>query len=102
MTTQIIELGWAQRRGRAVAPVSDGAAVTTVEGLEEGALARAFIEAGAAQCGFCTSGFLVSAAALLRDGRRRTREELRELLGGNLCRCTGYGPIVEAVLRCQP
>ena len=98
--------GEAARSCLTLAVQADGAAVTTVEGLggPDGglsALQRAFLDAGALQCGFCTPGFLVSAEALLRDGRRRTREELRELLSGNLCRCTGYEPIVEAVLRCQ-
>jgi len=98
--------GEAARSCLTLAVQAEGAAVTTVEGLggPDGGLSdlqRAFLAAGALQCGFCTSGFLVSAEALLRDGRRRTREELRELLSGNLCRCTGYEPIVEAVLRCQ-
>jgi aerobic-type carbon monoxide dehydrogenase small subunit (CoxS/CutS family) len=53
------------------------------------------------QCGFCRGGFTVSAAALLGAGRRRDRRELGELLAGNICRCTGYGPIVEAVFRSQ-
>ena len=92
--------GEAARSCLTLAVQAEGARVTTVEGLD-GTLERAFAEAGAAQCGFCTSGFLVSAEALLRDGRRRSREELRELLSGNLCRCTGYEPIIEAVLRCQ-
>jgi carbon-monoxide dehydrogenase small subunit len=98
--------GEAARSCLTLAVQAESAAVTTVEGLggPDGGLSdlqRAFLAAGALQCGFCTSGFLVSAEALLRDGRRRTREELRELLSGNLCRCTGYEPIVEAVLRCQ-
>jgi aerobic carbon-monoxide dehydrogenase small subunit len=92
--------GEAARSCLTLAVQAEGARVTTVEGLD-GTLERAFADAGAAQCGFCTSGFLVSAQALLRDGRTRSREELRELLSGNLCRCTGYEPIIEAVLRCQ-
>jgi len=80
--------------------------VTTVEGLSgpEGApssLQCELVAQGAVQCGFCTPGFVVTAAALLRDGRRRSRDELREVLSGNICRCTGYEPIVEAVFRCQ-
>ena len=80
--------------------------VTTVEGLSgpEGApspLQCELVAQGAVQCGFCTPGFVVTAAALLRDGLRRTREELREELSGNICRCTGYEPMVEAVFRCQ-
>ncbi|HXM54056.1 MAG TPA: (2Fe-2S)-binding protein [Candidatus Dormibacteraeota bacterium] len=92
--------GEAARSCLTLAVQAEGTHVTTVEGLD-GGLARVFAEAGAAQCGFCTSGFLVSTAALLREGRRRSPEELRALLAGNLCRCTGYEPIVEAVLRCQ-
>jgi aerobic-type carbon monoxide dehydrogenase small subunit (CoxS/CutS family) len=84
---------------------ADGFEVTTVEGLgEPGALSplmQSFIREGAFQCGFCTPGFLVSAEALLRTGRRHSRAELRELLAGNICRCTGYEPIIEAVYRCQ-
>jgi len=53
------------------------------------------------QCGFCTPGFLASATEILGSGRRYSRQELRELLSGNLCRCTGYEPIVEAVFECQ-
>ena len=98
--------GEAARSCLTLAVQAEGVRVTTVEGLggPDGGLSRlqrAFLEAGALQCGFCTPGFLVSAEALLRDGRRRSREELRELLAGGLCRCTGYEPIVEAVLRCQ-
>jgi aerobic carbon-monoxide dehydrogenase small subunit len=98
--------GEAARSCLALAVQAEGAEVTTVEGLggPDGGpsrLQRELVAQGGLQCGFCTPGFVVSAEALLRDGRRRTREELRELLGGNLCRCTGYEPIVEAVLRCQ-
>jgi len=80
--------------------------VTTVEGLSgpEGAptaLQCELVAQGAVQCGFCTPGFVVTAAALLSDGVSRSREELREVLSGNICRCTGYEPIVEAVFRCQ-
>jgi len=98
--------GEAARSCLTLAVQAEGASVTTVEGLggPDGGpspLQRAFLDAGALQCGFCTPGFLVSAEALLRDGRRRSRAELRELLSGSLCRCTGYGPIVDAVFRCQ-
>lgn len=80
----------------------DGAAVTTAAGLLEpdgslSLLQRAFHEKHAAQCGFCTPGMLMTAAAALGDGRRRSRQEIREELHGNLCRCTGYGPIVDAI-----
>lgn len=84
----------------------DGASVTTAAGLceQDGSLSplqRAFHEHHAAQCGFCTPGMLVAAAALLADGRRRSRAELREALHGNLCRCTGYGPILDALEAAQ-
>ncbi len=80
----------------------DGAAVTTAAGLldEDGSLGplqRAFHETHAAQCGFCTPGMLMAAAAALADGRRLSRQEMREALHGNLCRCTGYGPILDAI-----
>ncbi|TMD04103.1 MAG: (2Fe-2S)-binding protein [Chloroflexi bacterium] len=81
---------------------ADGREVTTVEGMGEPGrltpLQRAFLEHGAFQCGFCTPGFLATGEALLRSGRRLSRAELPDLLAGNLCRCTGYGPIVDAIL----
>jgi aerobic-type carbon monoxide dehydrogenase small subunit (CoxS/CutS family) len=80
----------------------EGAAVTTVEGLGEGrALTRlqeAFVAAGAVQCGFCTSGMLLAATALLAERPRASIEEIRAGLAGNICRCTGYRKIVDAVL----
>jgi carbon-monoxide dehydrogenase small subunit len=84
----------------------DGAAITTAAGLLErdgslGPLQRAFHEHHAAQCGFCTPGMLMAAAALLSDGRSRSRAEIRTGLHGNLCRCTGYGPVVDAVEAAQ-
>ena len=79
----------------ALAVQADGLAVTTVEGLPT------LLPESVFQCGFCRGGFTVSAAALLGDGRRRDQDELGELLAGNICRCTGYGPIVEAVFRSQ-
>jgi carbon-monoxide dehydrogenase small subunit len=78
-----------------------GLRVETVEGLErEGGLhplQEAFIEAGAVQCGFCTPGMLMSAQALLRANPRPSREEIAGTISGNLCRCTGYVKILEAV-----
>jgi carbon-monoxide dehydrogenase small subunit len=75
--------------------------VTTVEGLATTAdlhpLQRAFADLGAAQCGYCTPGMLLAASALLAGSPRPSREEIREALAGNLCRCTGYAKIVEAV-----
>ena len=81
---------------------ADGREVTTVEGLARGdklhALQRAFAEAGGIQCGFCTSGMLASAAALLAGCADPGEDEVRLALAGNLCRCTGYQKIVQAVL----
>lgn len=80
----------------------DGTAVTTVEGLADGDnlshLQQAFIDEFAAQCGFCTPGFLVMATALLEANPDPTRQEVVEYLDGNICRCTGYRPIIDAVL----
>lgn len=58
---------------------------------------EAFIEEGAIQCGFCTPGFIMSATVLLEQGKELTREEIRKKMSGNLCRCTGYQNIVNAV-----
>jgi carbon-monoxide dehydrogenase small subunit len=80
----------------------DGTEVTTVEGLavddELSDLQAAFVRNGAAQCGFCTPGMLLSAEALLRRSEGPTETDVREALAGNLCRCTGYAKIVDAVL----
>ena len=82
---------------------ADGRAVTTVEGLAAGGrlhpLQRAFLDEGGVQCGFCTPGMLISAAALLEHTPRPTEEQVRLALSGNLCRCTGYQGIARAVLR---
>ena len=79
-----------------------GKRVQTAAGIAEGArlhpLQEAFMEHFAAQCGFCTAGMLVSAKALLDRNPRPTRDEVVEAISGNLCRCTGYEPIIEAVL----
>ena len=77
--------------------------IVTVEALGPGdslhPIQRAFVEAGAVQCGFCTPGLIVSAYALLRANPEPSELEVREALAGNLCRCTGYGKILEAVQR---
>jgi carbon-monoxide dehydrogenase small subunit len=82
----------------------EGCNVITVEGLADGgrltALQQAFIEHGAAQCGICTPGMLLAAHVLLEQSRRLTADEVREGLAGNLCRCTGYTKIIDAVLSC--
>jgi aerobic carbon-monoxide dehydrogenase small subunit len=81
---------------------ADGRAVRTVEGLaNKGSLTplqQAFIDHAAFQCGFCTSGMLMAATALLEENPSPSRAEVTSGLEGNLCRCTGYTPIVEAVL----
>jgi aerobic-type carbon monoxide dehydrogenase small subunit (CoxS/CutS family) len=80
---------------------ADGATITTVEGLSEaGALhpvQEAFWDAHGLQCGFCTSGMLITTVALLRDNPRPSDAAIRAALSGNLCRCTGYQNIVNAV-----
>ena len=78
------------------------AEVTTVEGLADGdqlsAVQAAFLDAGGVQCGYCTPGMLISAHALLERNADPSEEEIRLALSGNLCRCTGYAKIVEAVM----
>ena len=78
-----------------------GRAIETIEGLANGAelhpLQAAFADLGAAQCGYCTPGILMAAKSLLCANRQPSDAEICEALGGNLCRCTGYGRIVEAV-----
>jgi carbon-monoxide dehydrogenase small subunit len=80
---------------------ADGRAVTTIEGLAvDGrlhAVQRAFVAAGAVQCGFCTPGLVISAVALLERDPAPSDDDIREALAGNLCRCTGYGRIFAAV-----
>src|SRR5690606_24947824 len=80
---------------------AEGRAVTTVEGIASPgalhALQDAFEITGGAQCGFCTPGVLISAHALLTHNQRPSRDEIRDALSGNLCRCTGYTKIYEAV-----
>jgi carbon-monoxide dehydrogenase small subunit len=80
---------------------ADGRAVTTVEGLAGDRalhpLQQAFLEGGGIQCGFCTPGMLISAAALLARDPDPSDEAIRDGLAGNLCRCTGYQPIIRAV-----
>jgi aerobic carbon-monoxide dehydrogenase small subunit len=101
----ILAGGRAVRSCLMLALQADGMELTTVEGMgEPGRLSQlqaALVRHRAFQCGFCTPGFLASAEEILRTGRRYSPEELRTLLSGNICRCTGYQAIVEAVYECQ-
>jgi len=85
-----------------LAPQVEGRHVTTIEGLEKNSLMidlrEAFIENGAVQCGFCTPGMLMSAYALLRDNPHPNMEEVKMGIEGNICRCTGFTKIIEAIL----
>jgi aerobic carbon-monoxide dehydrogenase small subunit len=81
---------------------AEGRSVTTIEGLVQPGgqlhpLQKAFIDNGAVQCGFCTPGMIMSAKALLDENQSPTDEEIKEGIAGNLCRCTGYVKIIEAV-----
>jgi aerobic carbon-monoxide dehydrogenase small subunit len=84
-----------------LAAQADGHHVTTVEGLADESglhtVQQAFVETGAVQCGFCTPGLVVAAADLLGRSPSPTDDEIREALSGNLCRCTGYAKILDAV-----
>jgi len=78
-----------------------GRKIVTIEGVADGAkpsvVQQAFIEAGAVQCGYCTPGMILTAEALLEKRRRPGLDEIREALSGNLCRCSGYAKIIDAV-----
>lgn len=80
---------------------ADGATIVTVEGLSDGhalhPIQQAYVDAGAVQCGFCTPGFIMATFALLQETPDPTEEEILAGLEGNLCRCTGYAKILEAV-----
>jgi carbon-monoxide dehydrogenase small subunit len=80
---------------------ADGRDIETLEGINTSGELRdlqdAFIERNATQCGFCTSGMLITAAELLKDGQPHDRSAVREHLSGNICRCTGYEAIVDAI-----
>lgn len=84
-----------------LAPDVDGSDVVTVEGLADGdvlhAVQHALIEGGGVQCGFCTPGFVVAAAHLFDENPAPSRDEIREALSGNICRCTGYGAILRSL-----
>ncbi|HET7411021.1 MAG TPA: 2Fe-2S iron-sulfur cluster-binding protein, partial [Pararhizobium sp.] len=85
-----------------LAETCDGATIETLAGLAEGGvlhpLQRAFAERFATQCGYCTPGMIMAAKALLDENPRPTREDVIEAISGNICRCTGYEPIIQAVL----
>lgn len=84
-----------------LAPEVDGAVITTVEGLRQDGklhpLQEAFMEKGAVQCGFCTSGMIMTAKALLDRNKKPAKKEIIRTISSNICRCTGYKKIVEAV-----
>jgi xanthine dehydrogenase YagT iron-sulfur-binding subunit len=84
-----------------LAVMKDGAEITTIEGLAEGEvlhpLQQAFIDHDAFQCGYCTPGQICSAIGLMREGRAKTADDIRELMSGNLCRCGAYPHILAAI-----
>jgi carbon-monoxide dehydrogenase small subunit len=94
--------GEAVRSCLLLAVQADGADLMTVEGLAQGEalhpLQQAFHEHHALQCGFCTPGFLRTACAFLQETSNPTEAQVREAISGNICRCTGYAPIVQAIL----
>lgn len=93
--------GMAVKSCSVLAMQAEGARITTIEGLEDnGKLApiqKAFIDNGAYQCGFCTSGMIMTAQAFLNENSNPTEWEIREGIEGNICRCTGYNSIVRAI-----
>ncbi len=101
-TCTVLMDGKAVRSCLILAPLAAGKDIVTIEGLADGnslhPIQQAFIEHFAIQCGFCTPGMVLSAKALLDENPSPTEEEVRKALKGNLCRCTGYKKIVEAVL----
>ncbi len=96
--------GRAERACLSLAINCTGSEITTVEGLAEGAelapIQQAFLDAGAVQCGYCTSGMLIAAQALLNENPKPSTEEIRVGISGNLCRCSGFRKIVEAIGDC--
>jgi len=94
--------GWPIRSCLALAVDARGRKVTTIEGLAQGSelhpLQESFIKNGAIQCGFCIPGMLMIGKALLDEKPKPTEQEVRTVIAGNLCRCTGYVKIVEAIL----
>ena len=99
----IIYNGAAVRSCLMLAVQADGAELMTVEGLAQGdtlhPLQQAFQEHHALQCGFCTPGLLMTAYALLQETPHPSKDEVREAIAGNICRCTGYAPIIQAIVQ---
>ena len=99
----ILYNGAAVRSCLMLAVQADGAQLMTVEGLAQGdtlhPLQQAFQEHHALQCGFCTPGLLMTAYALLQETPNPSRDEVREAIAGNICRCTGYAPIIQAIVQ---
>lgn len=99
----ILVNGEAVRSCLMLAVQAGGARLETVEGLANGnelhPLQRAFNDHHALQCGFCTPGFLMTAVAVLKENPAPTRQQAREAISGNICRCTGYQPIIDAVVQ---
>jgi aerobic-type carbon monoxide dehydrogenase small subunit (CoxS/CutS family) len=97
----VILNGMAVKSCSILALQADGCEVMTVEGLATDAklhpLQRAFLDHGAFQCGFCTSGMLMASTALLKENPKPTKEQIKEGIDGNICRCTGYNSIIRAV-----
>lgn len=81
---------------------ADGSEILTIEGLAQGEnlhpVQKAFVEGGAIQCGFCTPGMVMATVGLLKENPKPSRKEIKKSLVGNLCRCTGYKKIIEAIL----
>lgn len=98
--------GEAVRSCLLLAVQAEGASLETVESLADGdrlhPLQTAFQDRHALQCGFCTPGFLMTASAFLKEKPNPTEAEIREAISGNLCRCTGYQPIIEAIAQAAP
>lgn len=97
----IIMNGMTVKACSVLAPQANGAEILTAEGLANGpnlsSLQKAFLDYGAYQCGFCTSGMLMSSTALLMETPKPSKEEIKEAIDGNVCRCTGYNAIIRAI-----
>jgi len=102
----VIMNGEAVRSCLLLAVQAEGATLETVEGLADGdqlhPLQAAFQDRHALQCGFCTPGFLMTASAFLKENPNPNDAEIREAISGNICRCTGYQPIIEAIAQAAP